>query len=109
MNENKKCQYVSQRVRATGSRNKKEDNDMRMIGVCPYFQREREHGVMYCECAKFRFPDKQVRRDIVYSFCAHPENYRACAIKQAMDHYYERKYSMIENDAEKSKGERKNA
>ena len=67
-------------------------------GFCPYFQREKGHGVVYCECAKFRFPDKQARRDIVYRFCAHPQQYKQCPIKQAMDHYYERKYSMIETD-----------
>ena len=67
-------------------------------GFCPYFQREKGHGVVYCECAKVRFPDKQSRRDIVYRFCAHPQQYKQCPIKQAMDHYYERKYSMIEAD-----------
>ena len=67
-------------------------------GFCPYFQREKGRGVVYCECAKFRFPDKQSRRDIVYRFCAHPEQYKQCPIKQAMDHYYERKYAQIEAD-----------
>jgi hypothetical protein len=28
----------------------------------------------------------------VYRFCAHPEGYKACMIKQTLDHYYERKY-----------------
>ena len=67
-------------------------------GFCPYFLREKGRGVVYCECAKFRFPDKQSRRDIVYRFCAHPEQYKQCPIKQAMDHYYERKYARIEAD-----------
>ena len=61
-------------------------------GICPYFMRDRGKGVVYCECAKFRFPDKGSRREIVYRFCAHPEGYKACMIKQALDHYYERKY-----------------
>lgn len=61
-------------------------------GICPYFQRDRGKGVVYCECAKFKFPDKVSRREIVYRFCAHPEGYKACMIKQALDHYYERKY-----------------
>ncbi|MBE6693546.1 MAG: hypothetical protein E7589_02120 [Ruminococcaceae bacterium] len=69
---------------------------MRAIGMCPYFQRERGNGLVYCECAKFRFPDKISRREIVYRFCAHPENYKACVIKQTMDHFYERKYNQIE-------------
>lgn len=70
---------------------------IRAIGMCPYFQRERGAGLVYCECAKFRFPDKLARREIVYRFCAHPENYKACVIKQTMDHFYERKYNQIES------------
>ena len=62
--------------------------------ICPYFMRDRGKGVVYCECAKFRFPDKVSRREIVYRFCAHPEGYKACMIKQALDHYYERKYKI---------------
>ncbi len=68
------------------------------VGICPYYQRDRGNGVIYCECARFRFPDKLARREIIYGFCAHPENYKKCAIKQAMDHFYERKYSMIDAD-----------
>ena len=67
-------------------------------GICPYYIRDRGNGMVYCECARFRFPDKLARREIVYGFCAHPENYKKCALKQAMDHYYERKYSMIDGD-----------
>ena len=64
--------------------------------VCPYYQRDRGEGRVYCECARFRFPDKETRREIVYAFCAHPEGYKRCALKQAMDHFYERKYEKIE-------------
>ena len=71
-------------------------------GICPYYMRDRGHGVIYCECARFHFPDKKSRRAIVYTYCAHPSGYKLCAIKQAMDHYYERKYSQIES---KSTGE----
>ena len=67
-------------------------------GVCPYYLRDRGNGVIYCECAKFRFPDKLARREVVYRYCAHPEHYKKCMLKQAMDHYYERKYSMIDAD-----------
>lgn len=67
-------------------------------GICPYYLRDRGNGLVYCECARFRFPDKLSRREIVYGFCAHPDNYKKCAIKQAMDHYYERKYHMIDAD-----------
>ena len=70
-------------------------------GICPYYQRDRGKGVVYCECARFRFPDKLARREIVYGFCAHPVGYKSCAIKQAMDHFYERKYNQIETDESK--------
>lgn len=59
---------------------------------CPYFICERQ-GRTYCECADFRFPDKETRREIVYSFCAHPIHYQICPLKAAMDHYYERRFS----------------
>lgn len=66
------------------------------VGICPYFLRDRGKGMVYCECARFRFPDKLARREIVYSFCAHPDNYKKCVLKQAMDHFYERKFTLIE-------------
>ena len=62
-------------------------------GICPYFDRDRGKGVVYCECARFKFPDKGSRREIIYRYCAHPEGYKLCMIKQALDHYYERKYA----------------
>ena len=65
-------------------------------GICPYFDRERGKGVVYCECARFKFPDKGSRREIVYRYCAHPEGYKSCMLKKALDHYYERKYEMHE-------------
>ena len=65
-------------------------------GICPYFIRERSHGVVTCECARLKFPDRDSRREIVYRYCAHPEGYKACMLKQALDHYYERKYARHE-------------
>lgn len=72
-----------------------EENESRE-GICPYFTRERSHGVVSCECARLKFPDLESRREIVYRFCAHPEGYKACMLKQALDHYYERKYAQHE-------------
>lgn len=69
-----------------------EENESRE-GICPYFSRERSHGVLTCECARLKFPDRDSRREIVYRYCAHPQGYKACMLKQAMDHYYERKYA----------------
>ena len=67
-------------------------------GICPYFTRERSHGVVTCECARLKFPDRDSRREIVYRYCAHPEGYKACMLKQALDHYYERKYAHEASD-----------
>lgn len=61
-------------------------------GVCPYFIRDRGKGVIYCECARFHFPDKLARREIVYTYCAHPTGYKQCVLKHAMDGFYRRKY-----------------
>ena len=65
-------------------------------GVCPYFIRDRGRGVIYCECARFHFPDKLARREIVYTYCAHPSGYRQCVLKQAMDGFYRRKYDRLD-------------
>lgn len=67
------------------------------VGICPYYMRDRGKGVVYCECAKFHFPDKQARREIVYGYCAHPEGYKRCALKQMLDGFYERKYESIKS------------
>ena len=65
-------------------------------GVCPYFIRDRGRGVIYSECARFHFPDKLARREIVYTYCAHPSGYRQCVLKQAMDGFYRRKYDRLD-------------
>ena len=72
-----------------------EENESRE-GICPYFVRERSPDVMSCECARMKFPDRVSRREIVYRYCAHPQGYKACMLKQALDHYYERKYARHE-------------
>ncbi len=67
-------------------------------GLCPYFIRDRGKGVIYCECAKFHFPDRLTRREIIYRYCAHPDGYKDCMIKQSLDHYYERKYAQHDGE-----------
>lgn len=62
--------------------------------ICPYFIRDRGQGIVYCECANFHFPDKLARREYVFHFCGHPTGYKDCPIKQAMDHFYDRKYAL---------------
>lgn len=65
-------------------------------GVCPYFIRDRGRGVIYCECARFHFPDKLARREILYTYCAHPTGYKQCVLKHAMDGFYQRKYEKLD-------------
>ena len=79
-------------VRSTRPRAPEAEQETR-LGICPYFCRERSQGVVYCECARLKFPDRDSRREILYRFCAHPEGYKTCMLKQALDHYYERKYA----------------
>lgn len=83
---------ATQTKRAALSR---EEQDVH-VGICPYYVRDRSNGLVYCECARFRFPDKPSRREIVYRYCAHPEGYKSCMLKIALDHYYERKYDQHE-------------
>jgi hypothetical protein len=66
---------------------------MPIAGACPYFVKDKGDGYVYCECARFRFPDKKARRDIIYTYCAHPDGYKECVLKKVMDQYYERKYN----------------
>jgi hypothetical protein len=48
-----------------------------------------------CECARFKFPDKIARREIIYAFCAHPTAFKDCVFKKVLDeYYYERKFKL---------------
>lgn len=62
---------------------------MAIAGMCPYFRYEKA-GITHCECADLHFPDLETRREIVYNYCAHPEDFRKCTLYAAMEHYYER-------------------
>lgn len=63
------------------------------IGMCPYIKDMRSLKRNVCECANFTFPDRKARREIVYKYCAHPDNWIECPLKKAMDGFYERKHS----------------
>ena len=62
------------------------------VGICPFFLQDRGNGRVSCEGASLKFPDKEARREFVYRLCAHPEGYKACRMRMALEHYYERKY-----------------
>ena len=69
---------------------------MAFAGMCPYLRDARGMERTICECAKFTFPDKVARREVVYGYCGHPENWKVCTFKAIMDRYYDRKYAAEE-------------
>ncbi len=89
---------------------------MAFAGMCPYLKDARSCERTICECARFTFPDKISRRELLYGYCGHPTKWKSCTFKTIMDKFYERKYSsgddgVAERAAEncKGKGKEKNA
>ncbi len=74
---------------------------MAYAGMCPYLKNTKKADGAVCECARFTFPDKQSRRDVLYGYCGHPDAWRECMFKQIMDRYYDRKFAQ---EATPSKG-----
>jgi hypothetical protein len=66
---------------------------MAFAGMCPYLKDARSCERTICECARFTFPDKISRRELLYGFCGHPTAWKNCTFKPIMDRYYDRKYS----------------
>ena len=71
---------------------------MAFAGMCPYLKDARSCERTICECAKFTFPDRIARREVLYKYCGHPTGWRNCTFKAVMDSYYERKYSPESED-----------
>ena len=68
---------------------------MAFVVMCPYWKKNKGKTELYCEGARFRFPDNAARRDILYGFCAHPDAWKKCMIRRALDkYYYERKFKV---------------
>ncbi len=66
---------------------------MAFAGMCPYLKNTKKADGAVCECARFTFPDKQSRRDVLYGYCGHPDAWRGCMFKLIMDRYYDRKFA----------------
>ena len=62
-------------------------------GMCPYLKDAKTVERTVCECARFTFPDKIARREILYGYCGHLDARKRCPLKVAMDNYYERKFA----------------
>lgn len=61
----------------------------RSAPICPFYDRERE-GHIYCEGCRITPLDRRMRRDMVYSYCGHPEGFKRCSIYGVLMLYYER-------------------
>ena len=72
---------------------RRKEYKMAFAGMCPYLKEARDSDRTICECARFTFPDRVARREVLYGFCGHPDNWKECTFKAIMDHYYDRKYS----------------
>ena len=57
---------------------------------CPFYGKEKD-GKLKCEAGTIRFPDRIARRELVYTYCASPDNYKNCTLCQMLMNYYERK------------------
>jgi hypothetical protein len=68
-------------------------------GMCPYLKDAKDMRRTVCECAKFTFPDRAARREILYGYCGHPTAWKSCPLKISMDHYYDRRYESDEKGA----------
>ena len=66
---------------------------MAFAGMCPYLKDARSCERTVCECAKFTFPDKTTRRELIYGYCGHPTAWNECTFKPIMDRYYDRKFA----------------
>lgn len=60
---------------------------------CPFFVRDRGNGKIYCEACSLKCPDNEFRRELVYGFCAHPDNYKSCMLYSLLMKFYERKFA----------------
>ncbi len=60
---------------------------------CPFFNRIREGGKIYCEMAVIKPPDKQTFDEFVNTHCASETDYKKCEFYRLLDRYYERKYA----------------
>lgn len=69
---------------------------MAFAGMCPYLKDAKSVERTVCECARFTFPDRIIRREILYGYCGHPTAWKECPFKRALDNYYERKFSYDE-------------
>lgn len=80
---------------------------MAFTGMCPYLRNTKKVEVTICECAKFTFPDRQARRDVLYGYCGHTDAWKTCPFKLTMDKYYERKFNGEISAKEKISDDRK--
>lgn len=76
---------------------------MAYTGICPYLKDARSSEINVCECAKFTFPDKVARREVLYGYCGHPTEWKNCMFKKVLDGYYERKYEKESEETDENR------
>ena len=63
--------------------------------LCPFYRWERRYpdgtADRKCEACKLTFPDRESRRAVVYTLCAHPQGWKRCTLAAAMEDVYERR------------------
>lgn len=79
--------------------NMRKGDILAFAGMCPYLKDAKSVERTVCECARFTFPDRIARREILYGYCGHPTAWKICPLKKTMDNFYERKY---DEDARKN-------
>lgn len=65
-------------------------------GVCPFYQRDKGGGKLYCEACVIKCPDIEFRREILYGFCASPDKFYDCQFYKMLTRYYERRFKNVE-------------
>ena len=71
---------------------------MAFTGICPYIKDMGRGERTVCECARFTFPDKVSRREVLYGYCGHPTEWNNCMFNKVMDGYFERNF-VLESEA----------
>ena len=90
--DTKKPLRAKKKEESTAEEDRRRRDENSVIGICPFFKQDRGNGRMSCEGGQIRFPDKDTRREFVYTLCAHPTGYKNCRMRIALEHYYERMY-----------------
>lgn len=64
-----------------------------MVGTCPFYLYEKS-GVVFCEGATIKYPDKKSQHDVKVKYCCNEEHgYKNCSFYALLNNFYDRKMS----------------